>query len=152
MLYPILPLFLAQVLKANGSVVGLVEGVAEATQNIIQGFSGSLADRLQRRKPIALAGYLLSALAKPLMGAAAAWQGLLGGRFLDRLGAGARSAPRDALIAASVDEATPAHRSPYSPGQKYRQSSSDSAAHDGKSHPSRVICFRKPPVPEVLVG
>jgi MFS family permease len=105
MLYPILPVFLTQVLKASGSVVGLVEGIAEATQNIIQGFSGSLSDRLQKRKPIALAGYLLSALAKPLMGAATFWQGLLGGRFLDRLGAGARSAPRDALIAASVDEA-----------------------------------------------
>jgi MFS family permease len=105
MLYPILPLFLTQVLKANGGVVGLVEGIAEATQNVIQGFSGSLSDRLRRRKPIALAGYLLSALAKPLMGTATIWQGLLGGRFLDRLGAGARSAPRDALIAASVDEA-----------------------------------------------
>jgi MFS family permease len=104
-LYPILPLFLTQVLKANGGVVGLVEGIAEATQNVIQGFSGSLSDRLRRRKPIALAGYLLSALAKPLMGTATIWQGLLGGRFLDRLGAGARSAPRDALIAASVDEA-----------------------------------------------
>jgi MFS family permease len=105
MLYPIFPVFLTQVLRANGSVVGLVEGIAEATQNIFQGFSGSLSDRLQRRKPIALAGYLMSALAKPLMGAATVWQGLLGGRFLDRLGAGARSAPRDALIAASVDEA-----------------------------------------------
>ena len=105
MLYPILPVFLTQVLKASGSVVGLVEGVGEATQNIIQGFSGSLSDRLQRRKPIALAGYLLAALAKPLMGTATVWQGFLGGRFLDRLGAGARSAPRDALIAASVDEA-----------------------------------------------
>jgi MFS family permease len=105
MLYPILPLFLTQVLKASGSIVGLVEGIAEATQNIVQGFSGSLSDRLQRRKPIALVGYLLSALAKPLMGGATVWQGLLGGRFLDRLGAGARSAPRDALIAASVDEA-----------------------------------------------
>jgi MFS family permease len=105
MLYPVLPIFLTQVLKANGSVVGLVEGIAQATQNIIQGFSGSLSDRLQRRKPIALAGYLLAALAKPVMGVATAWQGVLGGRFLDRLGAGARSAPRDALIAASVDAA-----------------------------------------------
>ena len=105
MLYPILPIFLTQVLKASGSIVGLVEGVAEATQNIIQGFSGSLSDKLQTRKPIALAGYLLSALAKPLMGTATVWQGVLGGRFLDRLGAGARSAPRDALIASSVDDA-----------------------------------------------
>jgi MFS family permease len=105
MIYPILPIFLTQTLNASGSVVGLVEGVAGATQNIVQGFSGSLSDRLQRRKPIALVGYLLAALGKPLMGTATTWQGVLGGRFLDRLGAGMRSAPRDALIASSVDVA-----------------------------------------------
>lgn len=105
MLYPILPIFLTQTLKASGSVVGLVEGVAGATQNIVQGFSGSLSDKLQSRKPIALVGYLLAAVAKPLMGVATVWQGVLGGRFLDRFGTGTRSAPRDALIASSVDEA-----------------------------------------------
>jgi MFS family permease len=81
-----------------------VEGIAQATQNIVQGFSGWLSDKLQRRKPIALAGYTLAAVAKPLMGLATAWPGVLGGRFLDRLGAGTRTAPRDALIAASVGE------------------------------------------------
>src|SRR5271166_4728585 len=105
MLYPVLPIFLTQTLKASGSVIGLVEGLAGATQNIVQGFSGSLSDKLQRRKLVALVGYLLTAIAKPLMGAATVWQGVLGGRFLDRLGAGARSAPRDALIASSVEEA-----------------------------------------------
>src|SRR5438105_12641897 len=75
MLYPILPIFLTQTLNASGSVVGLVEGVALATQNIVQGFSGSLSDKLQKRKSIALAGYLLSAIAKPLIGLAAVWQG-----------------------------------------------------------------------------
>lgn len=55
MLYPILPIFLTQTLKASGSVVGLIEGVAGATQNIVQGFSGALSDKLQRRKPVALA-------------------------------------------------------------------------------------------------
>ena len=104
MLVPILPIFLTQTLQASGSVVGLVEGIAGATQNMTQGLSGSLSDKLQRRKLIALAGYLLSALGKPLMGFATAWQGVLGGRFIDRLGAGTRSAPRDALIAASVEE------------------------------------------------
>lgn len=104
MLYPVLPIFLTQTLRASGSVVGLVEGIAGATQNIVQGFSGWLSDRLQKRKPIALAGYVLAAVAKPLMGLATAWPGVLGGRFLDRLGAGARTPPRDALIAASVDE------------------------------------------------
>jgi len=104
MLYPVLPIFLTQTLKASGSIVGLVEGIAQATQNIVQGFSGWLSDKLQRRKPIALVGYTLAAVAKPLMGLATAWPGVLGGRFLDRLGAGTRTAPRDALIAASVEE------------------------------------------------
>jgi len=103
MLVPILPIFLTQTLKASGSIVGLVEGIAGATQNIVQGFSGSLSDKLQRRKPIALGGYLLSAIGKPLMGLATGWQGVLGGRFVDRFGAGTRSAPRDALIASSVE-------------------------------------------------
>ena len=70
MLYPVLPVFLTQTLRASGSVVGLVEGIAQATQNIVQGFSGWLSDRLQRRKPMALVGYLLGAVAKPLMGLA----------------------------------------------------------------------------------
>jgi MFS family permease len=103
MLYPILPIFLTQTLHAGGSIVGLIDGIAQATQNIVQGFSGWLSDRLQRRKPIAVVGYALSALAKPLMGVATVWQGLLGARFLDRLGAGTRTAPRDALIASSVE-------------------------------------------------
>ena len=105
MLYPVLPIFLTQTLKASGGMVGLIEGLAGATQNIIQGFAGSLSDKLQKRKSIALVGYFLAAIGKPLMGVATAWQGVLGGRLLDRLGAGTRSAPRDALIASSVAEA-----------------------------------------------
>src|SRR5690348_1237867 len=68
MLYPVLPVFLTQTLGAGGAVVGLIEGFAQATQNIGQGVSGTLSDRFRRRKPIALAGYALSALAKPLIG------------------------------------------------------------------------------------
>lgn len=105
MLYPVLPVFLTQTLKANGSIVGLVDGFAQAAQNIVQGFSGALSDRLQKRKTVALAGYLLAAVAKPLMGLATVWPELFGARLLDRLGTGTRSAPRDAMIAASVDEA-----------------------------------------------
>jgi MFS family permease len=104
MLYPVLPVFLTLTLKATGSIVGLVDGFAQATQNIVQGFSGALSDKLQKRKSIALAGYLLAAVAKPLMGVSTVWQGVFGARLLDRLGAGTRSAPRDALIASSVDE------------------------------------------------
>src|SRR5258705_1346622 len=64
MLYPVLPGYLTRSLNVGGSVLGLVEGLAEAVQNTVQGVSGSLSDRLQRRKPIALAGYALAALAK----------------------------------------------------------------------------------------
>jgi Major Facilitator Superfamily len=94
MLYPILPIFLTQTLHANGSAVGLVEGIAQATQNIVQGFSGWLSDKMRRRKSLALAGYLVSAIAKPLTGFSRAWPDVLGARFLDRLGTGFRSAPR----------------------------------------------------------
>ena len=104
MLYPVLPVFLTQTLNASGSIVGLVDGFAQATQNIVQGFSGALSDKLQRRKTVALVGYLLAAVAKPLMGLSTVWQGVFGARLLDRLGTGTRSAPRDALIASSVDE------------------------------------------------
>jgi MFS family permease len=105
MLYPVLPVFLTQTLKASGSIVGLVDGFAQAAQNIVQGFSGALSDRLQARKPLALLGYFSAAIAKPLMGLSTNWQGVFGARLLDRLGSGTRSAPRDALIAASVAEA-----------------------------------------------
>src|SRR6185295_14793206 len=107
MLYPILPVYLTQYLKANGSIVGIIEGIAQATQNIIQGFSGWLSDKLQRRKPIALVGYFLSAVSKPFIGLANSWQMVLAARFSDRVGAGGRSAPRDALLAESVE---PQHR------------------------------------------
>ena len=102
MLYPILPIFLTQTLLSTGSVVGLIEGIAQATQNITQGLSGWLSDKLKRRKSIALIGYFLAAIAKPLMGVSIMWEGVLSARFLDRFGTGMRSAPRDALIASSV--------------------------------------------------
>ncbi len=104
MLYPVLPVFLTQTLGASGSIVGLIDGCAQATQNIAQGISGTLSDRLRKRKSIALIGYFLAALSKPLMGLSTSWMGLFGARLLDRLGTGTRSAPRDALIASSVDE------------------------------------------------
>lgn len=84
--------------------MGIIEGFAIAIQNIVQGFSGWLADKLRRRKPVALFGYALGAVSKPLIGLSTAWQGVLGARSLDRLGTGTRSAPRAALIAASADE------------------------------------------------
>src|SRR5439155_24389927 len=107
MLYPVLLVFLTQTLGASGSIVGVVEGIAQGLQNVIQGFSGWLSDKLQRRKPIALAGYVVAALSKPLIGLSSTWASVLAFRSLDRLAAGSRSAPRDALVAAS---ASPEHR------------------------------------------
>ncbi|MBF8249424.1 MAG: major facilitator superfamily 1 [Candidatus Levybacteria bacterium] len=104
MLYPILPIFLTQTLKSGGAIVGIIEGIATATQNIVQGFSGFLSDKLKQRKVIALIGFSIAALAKPLIGFATIWQHVLTARFFDRMGTGIRSAPRDALIATSTDE------------------------------------------------
>jgi MFS family permease len=105
MLYPVLPVFLTQTLGTSPGVVGIIEGIAQAIQYIAPGFSGWLSDKLTRRKPIALAGAALSAAAKPLIGLSTGWPGVLGARSLDRLGSGIRSAPRDALVAASAAEA-----------------------------------------------
>src|SRR3974390_3909687 len=88
MLYPVLPVLLTQTLRANGSIVGLIDGFAQATQNIVQGFSGALSDKLRKRKSVALAGYFLAAIAKPLMGLATVWPALFGARLPDRGGAG----------------------------------------------------------------
>lgn len=104
MLYPILPIFLTTVLKSPASIVGIIEGIATATQNIVQGFSGYYSDKIQKRKPIALIGYALAALSKPFMGMSVIWPQVLGARFSDRLGTGIRSAPRDALIAGSAND------------------------------------------------
>jgi MFS family permease len=104
LLYPVLPVFLTRTLNASVGIVGLVEGVADATQNIVQGLSGWLSDAWRRRKSMALVGYVIAATAKPLIGVSTAWPDVLGARFLERLGTGVRSAPRDALAAASVQD------------------------------------------------
>jgi MFS family permease len=103
MLVPILPIFLTQSLGASGAVLGLVDGVAQAVRNLVDGFSGAVSDYLRQRKALVLGGYALSALSKPLMGFSTIWQVFLAARLLDRLGAGVRSAPRDALIASSLN-------------------------------------------------
>lgn len=102
MLYPILPTFLTRELGASVATLGGIEGVANATQYLVQGPSGWLSDRLRSRRMLAAAGYLLAALAKPIVGSSISWPQALAGRFADRLGTGVRSAPRDAMIAASA--------------------------------------------------
>jgi len=104
MVINILPLFLANVLGVRTSVIGLIEGIAEATASLLKLFSGWLSDRLRARKWLAVAGYGLSALAKPFFLIANSWGAVLGARWADRIGKGIRTAPRDALLADSVDE------------------------------------------------
>lgn len=99
--YPLTPVFLTRVLGAPAWAVGLIEGVAESTASLLKLFSGRLSDRSGRRKPLAVAGYGLGAISKPLIALAGSWPQVLGARFLDRVGKGLRAAPRDALIAES---------------------------------------------------
>ncbi len=99
MIYPLLPVFLASVLGATALQLGVIEGIAEATAALLKVASGIWTDRVHRRKPLILAGYSLSGFFRPLIGLATSWQFVLMLRFLDRVGKGLRSSPRDALIA-----------------------------------------------------
>lgn len=99
MIHSLLPLFMVSTLGASVFMVGLIDGLAESTALIVKIFSGAVSDYLRRRKSVALFGYALSALAKPLFALATSSGTILGARLLDRLGKGIRGAPRDALIA-----------------------------------------------------
>lgn len=103
MVMNILPLFLSNVLGVKTNIIGIIEGVAEATASLLKLFSGWLSDRLGGRKWIAVAGYGLSTLVKPLFYFANTWGLIAGVRWVDRVGKGVRTAPRDALVADSVD-------------------------------------------------
>jgi MFS family permease len=94
-----LPLFLSNVLGVKIGIIGLVEGIAESTATLLKLFSGYLSDRLGRKKALALWGYGLSNFTKPFLYFATSWGLVLVVRFLDRVGKGIRTAPRDALIA-----------------------------------------------------
>jgi MFS family permease len=104
MVINILPLFLYNVLGVGTQVIGLIEGVAEATASLLKVFSGWLSDRLRARKWLAVTGYGLSALVKPFFYFVSAWTGVLAVRWADRVGKGIRTAPRDALVADSINE------------------------------------------------
>ena len=101
LLYPLLPLLLTGVLAAPPVVLGLIEGLADATAGMTRYVSGRWSDR-RGRKPFITAGYGFAAVGKVLVAAAQAWPVVLVGRVVDRFGKGVRSAPRDALIAADV--------------------------------------------------
>jgi MFS family permease len=104
MLLNLMPLFLFNVLGVRTSVIGLIEGVAETVASGVKVFSGWLSDRIGKRKSLAVLGYGLSTLAKPFLYAATNWGWVMGVRFTDRVGKGLRTAPRDALVADSIDE------------------------------------------------
>ena len=102
MIYPLLPVFLTTVLGAGPAVLGIVEGLAESTASFLKLASGFISDRVHRRKNWVVGGYLLSNAARPLIGLASSWPGVLVLRFIDRIGKGLRTSPRDALIAEST--------------------------------------------------
>ena len=99
LIHSLLPVFMVTSLGASALMVGVVEGVAEATALIVRVFSGALSDYLGRRKPLAVAGYALGAISKPLFALATGVGWVLTARFVDRVGKGIRGSPRDALIA-----------------------------------------------------
>ena len=105
MIHSLLPLFMITVLGASALTVGLIEGIAESTALIVKVFSGTLSDYLGKRKGLAVFGYALGALSKPLFAIAPTVGIVLAARFIDRVGKGIRGAPRDALVA----DMTPAH-------------------------------------------
>lgn len=104
MIYPLIPLFLVNVLGASKSVIGLIEGIALSTESILKLLSGWLSDRLGKRKVFVFWGYTLSALTKPLLSLSTLWSHVLLLRFADRAGKGVRTSPRDAIIASSSEE------------------------------------------------
>jgi MFS family permease len=104
MVINLIPLFLANVLGVRTGVIGLIEGLAETTASLLKLLSGWLSDRLGQRKWLTVAGYGLSTLAKPFLYLVTSWGGMLAVRAADRVGKGIRTAPRDALVADSIDE------------------------------------------------
>lgn len=104
MLYPIMPIFLTQILGAPVFVVGIIEGVAEGTASLLKTYFGYWSDRIQKRKPFIVLGYSLPVLGKIIIALAYIWPMVFLGRFVDRFGKGVRTGPRDALLLEASDE------------------------------------------------
>jgi len=105
MVINILPLFLANVLGVHTALIGMIEGVAEATASLLKMVSGWFSDKIGNRKWLAVAGYGISAFSKPFFYLASSWGLIAGVRWADRVGKGVRTAPRDALVADSTPAA-----------------------------------------------
>jgi sugar phosphate permease len=106
MVYPLLPLFLTRVLGASAMSLGVIEGVAEAANSLLKIVSGWLADRTGAPKRFVLGGYSLSSLVRPLISFVTVWGQVLALRFIDRLGKGIRTSPRDAMLARFAPDRT----------------------------------------------
>src|SRR5580700_2854857 len=99
MIFPLLPVFLTEVLKAGPAYIGLVEGAADTVSSLLKLVSGVIADRVPRRKPLVLFGYGLASAVRPFVALATLPWHVLAVRVTDRVGKGIRGSPRDALIA-----------------------------------------------------
>ena len=99
LIHSLLPLFMVGTLGASAAVVGLVEGLAEATAAFVKIGSGAVSDWQGRRKPLTVLGYGLSAASKVIFPLASSVGLVFAARFIDRIGKGIRGAPRDALVA-----------------------------------------------------
>ena len=108
LIHSLLPVFMVTGLGATALMVGVVEGVAEATALIVKVFSGTLSDYLGKRKSLTVLGYGLGAVSKPLFALALSVNWIFAARFMDRIGKGIRGAPRDALIADLTRQRCPA--------------------------------------------
>ena len=106
MIISVFPAFFSSVLKSGAASLGFIEGLADGLSNITKIFSGRLSDRLQRRKSLALMGYILSVATRPFYLVAASAAHVLGIRVVDRIGKGVREAPRDALLSLSSANAS----------------------------------------------
>jgi MFS family permease len=97
MIYPLVPLFLSNILGVNKSVIGLIEGTAESTASLLKVFSGWFSDRIGNRKWLMAVGYGISTLSRPIIALSSGWHHVMGSRFIDRFGKGVRTAPREPL-------------------------------------------------------
>jgi len=102
-IYPLLPVFLSAVLGAPASAIGVIEGAAESISSLLKLFAGNLSDRIGKRKALVVGGYAVANTVRPLLAFASNWYQVLAIRLVDRVGKGIRTAPRDAMIADTVE-------------------------------------------------
>ena len=143
---PLIPILLATVLAAGPVALGLIEGVADAVASLIKLWSGRHSDLMSgRRKGLAVAGYTLSNIARPLLGLAGSWPVILLLRSIDRVGKGLRSAPRDALVA----DATPPGMHGYAFG--YHRAMDNGGAVAGSLAAAAVLAWSDLSLTEVIL-